>query len=184
MARKKSTTQRANANSTRIAQNKHKTLQDEIVNPIVEFSNKYPYPVKISANKQAKVYFDEIILELQNPVVYQPIDRYAVGDLTIWMIALDNCDITEPTIVEENCNNKQLQVKENPNIKAAATAQRKINELRKELGLTPSARLDFMLKASTINQQDIQTNKTLESNNKGLDFDGMAGKHKYKGPKK
>lgn len=191
MTRKKSPSQKANSGSTRIAENKHETLQDEIINnPINNLDIKYPLSLITTAKSKAKqahyekarAYFDEIINEFKSPVIYLDVDRHIVAELAIWKVTFDNCSeatMINPVDKVKNGNTGEFQTKMNEALNAASIAQRKINELRKQLGLTPNSRVEMLLKGSTIKSQDIITNQTNESNNTGYDFDAMAGKHKY-----
>lgn len=179
-ARKKSATQKANSGSSRIAENKHKTVQDELVKQPTLKPVKPSYPLILQC-KESKMYYEEIVLEYSGTIIYRNIDNRAAAELANWMVVFDKCSIEmtlRPFIEEENCNNKQMQIKENPACKMAGLAQRNINNLRQALGQTPKARLDQLLKASTIKSQDVLSGQQQESNTKGYDFESQAGKHK------
>lgn len=180
-ARKKTTTQRANSGSKRIAENKHKTLQDEITQPILNIEKEQKFPT-ILKSKDSRRYYLQIIFEFSGTVIFHEIDTRIAAELANWMVMLDKCyieiDKHGPIIEAKNGNTLELELKENPAGKMLALAQRNINNLRQDLGQTPKARLDQFLKASTIKSQDVLSAQTNESNAAGYNFEAQQGKHK------
>ncbi len=180
--KKKTAKQKVNTNSKRgKAQNKHKTLANEILlikNETSLANGDYPHILESEAQK---LYYDVLLESCQSmSILFHNSDKFRVATVARLMSICDDLlnDTDEMIINEINGNTKIVQEKINPRMILYIKLDIRIDGKLKDLGLTPQIRADILQKVSTLLSDDVIDNKTAQSNDQGPKLSDFIGKHK------